>query len=194
MNLGPLQHGNVRLELLNMTHAEALLEHGRESSIWEHLPRSPLSDLNLTEEYISLAIDDYKNGTRLPFAIMDANLNRAIGSTSYGDIRKSHRSVEVGWTWLGVKYQKTEFNTLCKYLLLKNAFEDNDCIRVELKTDSRNIKSQRAIERIGAIKEGVHRNHMILPDGTLRDSVYYSIIDRDWPSVKEKFEAYISAL
>ena len=100
------------------------------------------------------------------------------------DIQVENRSLEIGGTWYGVAYQHTPVNTESKFLLLRHAFEDLGCVRVQLKTDSRNLRSQRAIERLGAIKEGVLRNHMILPDGFLRDSVYYSIIDREWPGVK----------
>ena len=191
MKFCSLQYRNVRLDLLHLSHAKDLVEHGSDQSIWDYLPRSPLSDVAVAEEYINNALKEYSDGRRVPFAIVDVKNDRVVGSTSFGEIRKEHRSVEIGWTWLGVKYQRTEFNTTCKYLLLKNAFEDNNCIRVELKTDSRNFKSQRAIERFGALREGVHRNHMVLPDGTYRDSVYYSVIDRDWPAIKARFSRYI---
>jgi RimJ/RimL family protein N-acetyltransferase len=94
--------------------------------------------------------------------------------------------LEIGGTWYGLEFQRTVVNTECKYLLLQYAFETLDCIRVQLKTDSLNVRSQRAIERLGAKREGVLRNHMIKPDGKFRDSVYYSILDSEWPEVKQR--------
>jgi len=98
------------------------------------------------------------------------------------------RGLEIGGTWYGTEFQRTAVNTECKYLLLKHAFETLGCIRVQLKTDSRNERSQKAIERIGAIREGILRNHMILPDGYIRDSVFYSILDSEWGTVKRRLE------
>jgi RimJ/RimL family protein N-acetyltransferase len=98
------------------------------------------------------------------------------------------RGLEIGGTWYGSDFQRTVVNTECKYLLLSHAFETLGCIRVQLKTDQRNERSQRAIERIGAVKEGVLRNHMILPDGRYRHSVFYSILDTEWPEVKKRLE------
>jgi RimJ/RimL family protein N-acetyltransferase len=108
------------------------------------------------------------------------------------DIRPRNRGLEIGGTWYAVAHQRTAANTECKFLLLKHAFETLGCIRVQFKTDLRNERSQRAIERIGAVKEGVLRNHMIKPDGSLRHSVYYSIIDTEWPAVKQLLEAKLS--
>jgi RimJ/RimL family protein N-acetyltransferase len=104
------------------------------------------------------------------------------------DIRPPHRGLEIGGTWYGKEFQRTSVNSECKYLLLRHAFEILGCIRVQLKTDSRNERSQRAIERIGAQREGVLRNHMIMPDGVYRHSVYYSLLDTEWPRVKERLE------
>jgi RimJ/RimL family protein N-acetyltransferase len=127
-------------------------------------------------------------GTDLCFAVIHKGSNQAIGATRYLEIRPKDRGLEIGGTWYGVEYQRTAVNTECKYLLLKHAFETLGCIRVQFKTDSRNLRSQKAIERLGAVKEGVLRNHMVLPDSTLRDSVYYSIIDTEWPTVKNRLE------
>jgi RimJ/RimL family protein N-acetyltransferase len=133
-------------------------------------------------------LDLQAGGTDLPFAVTLLENRAAIGSTRYLNIDPENRSVEIGGTWYGVHYQRTGVNTECKYLLMQYAFEELGCVRVQLKTDSRNIASQRAIERLGAVKEGVLRNHMILPDGTLRDSVFYSVIDTEWPVVKAHLE------
>ena len=104
------------------------------------------------------------------------------------NIEPSNRSVEIGGTWYGLAYQRTGINTECKYLLLRHAFEVWGCLRVQLKTDLLNLRSQAAIERIGAVKEGVLRNHMVLPDGRIRDTVMYSIIKAEWPAVKARLE------
>ncbi len=108
------------------------------------------------------------------------------------DVRAAHQGVEIGGTWYGAEFRRTAVNTECKYLLLRHAFEAMDCIRVQFKTDLRNERSQRAIERLGAVREGVLRNHMILPDGTIRDSVYYSILAHEWPYVRKRLEAILA--
>jgi RimJ/RimL family protein N-acetyltransferase len=135
------------------------------------------------------ALGQQAAGHRLPFAIIDRQSGRAIGSTSYLDIQPQNKSLEIGWTWLGKPYWRTPRNTECKYLLLKYAFEVQQAIRVQLKTDSRNYISQNAIQRIGGVKEGVLRNHMIYPSGYIRDTVYFSILNREWPEVKARLEA-----
>jgi RimJ/RimL family protein N-acetyltransferase len=116
---------------------------------------------------------------------------RVAGATRYLNIVPQDRGLEIGGTWYGPEFQRTVVNTECKYLLLSHAFERLGCIRVQLKTDLRNERSQRAIERIGAVKEGVLRNHMILPDGRIRHSVFYSILDTEWPEVKNRLEGML---
>jgi len=127
-------------------------------------------------------------GTDLPFAVIHLASGRVAGATRYLNIMPKDRGLEVGGTWYGLEFQRTIVNTECKYLLLTHAFEILRCIRVQLKTDVRNVRSQRAIERLGAVKEGVLRNHMILPDGHYRDSVFYSILDTEWPAIKKSLE------
>jgi RimJ/RimL family protein N-acetyltransferase len=129
-----------------------------------------------------------ESGTDLPFAAIHLGTGKAIGATRYLDIRPQHRGLEIGGTWYGLEYQRTGVNTESKYLLLKHAFETIGCIRVQFKSDSRNDKSIAAITRIGAKPEGVLRNHMILQDGTLRHSAYFSILDSEWPDVKKMLE------
>ncbi len=138
---------------------------------------------------IRSVLEDSRDGSAWPFATVENESGRAIGSTRYFDIRPEHRGLEIGWTWLGVAHQRTAANTECKRLLLVHAFDVLGALRVQLKTDARNLRSQRAIERIGAVREGVLRAHMILPDGFVRDSVMYSITRADWPAVKSKLEA-----
>ena len=123
-------------------------------------------------------------GTDLPFAVIHLPTSQAIGMTRFMDIRPQDRALEIGGTWYAPSYQRTAVNTESKLLLLTHAFEVVGCIRVQFKTDSRNVQSQQALERIGAVREGVLRSHMVLSDGYIRDSVYYSIIASEWPQVK----------
>ena len=179
---------HVRLEPLARRHAADLYEVGRDETIWRYMPRPPLKSLEDTQGWIDEALAVSAGGTQIPFAIIERASNRAVGSTRYLDIRRDDRGLEIGWTWVGTQFQRTAVNTECKYLLLTHAFEDQGAVRVQLKTDLRNERSQRAIERLGAIREGVLRRHMVLWDGFVRDSVYYSIIDSEWPEVKQRLE------
>ena len=133
-----------------------------------------------------------QTGAEVPFVIRTQATGQVIGSTRYLDIRRPHRALEIGWTWLGTSFQRTEANTEAKFLLLQHAFEGLGAIRVQLKTDERNIRSQRAIERIGASREGVHRKQMVLWDGFVRNAVFYSITDDEWPLVKSRFQKRLS--
>jgi RimJ/RimL family protein N-acetyltransferase len=133
-----------------------------------------------------------EKGTDLPFVAIHLASGRLAGTTRYLNIMPGDRGLEVGGTWYGLEFQRTPVNTECKYLLLRHAFETLGCIRVQLKTDLRNERSQKAIERIGAKKEGVLRNHMILPDGRIRHSVFYSILDSEWSDVKKNLEAMMT--
>jgi RimJ/RimL family protein N-acetyltransferase len=130
-------------------------------------------------------------GTDLPFAVIHLQAGCAIGATRYMEIRPKDLALEIGGTWYAPAYQRTAVNTECKYLLLRHAFEEWGCVRVQFKTDLLNERSQRAIERLGAVREGVLRHHMITPEGRLRDSVYYSILDSEWPAVKARLEAFL---
>lgn len=128
----------------------------------------------------------------MPWATRSKADNRIIGSTRFADIQTSHRTLEIGWTWLTPAVQRTALNTECKYLLLRHAFESLGALRVQLKTDQRNETSQRAIERLGAVREGILRKHRIVRDNYQRDSVMYSITDDEWPAVKAGLEAKLS--
>ena len=151
----------------------------------EHLNGS----LPAIEAWISAALQEQAVGMVLPFAIIDLATGYAVGSTRYMTIAVRDRGLEIGWTWLSAQVQRTGVNTECKYLLLRHAFETLGAIRVQLKTHHDNVRSQRDIERIGATREGVLRNHMIMPDGSYRHSVYYSVIESEWPRVKGRLEA-----
>jgi RimJ/RimL family protein N-acetyltransferase len=144
-------------------------------------------------EWVNHLMDAQASGTDLPFAVILKKTGMVAGATRYLNISPENRSVEIGGTWYSDAFQRTGVNTESKYLLLKHAFETLACVRVQFKTDSRNIRSQQALDRIGAIKEGELRNHMILPDGYIRTSMFYSIIDREWPAVKAMLEAKMAS-
>lgn len=178
----------VRLEPLSLDHVPELTEVGCDDRIWKLMLYGYIrteADMRLWVEEI---LKRQELGTDLPFAVIFKEIGKAIGSTRYLEIRPEHRGLEIGGTWYAVEYQRTVVNTECKYLLLKYAFETLGCIRVQFKADIRNERSWRAIERIGGVREGILRNHYILTDGTRRDSVYYSILEREWPEVKEWLE------
>jgi RimJ/RimL family protein N-acetyltransferase len=134
--------------------------------------------------YIETALEGQAAGIALPFATIARATGRAIGSTRFANIDRANRHVEIGWTWLGEKCQRTAANTEAKYLMLRHAFETWRCLRVEFKTDSLNERSRAALLRIGAKEEGIFRNHVITWTGRIRHSVYYSIVDSEWPAVK----------
>jgi RimJ/RimL family protein N-acetyltransferase len=169
-------------------HAEELFAAGSDEAIWTYMPRPVLTSVGDALDWIQEALAATAEGSQLAFAIIHRVSGKAIGSTRYLDIRREHRGLEIGWTWVGTTYQRTSVNTDCKYLLLTHAFEELGAVRVQLKTDLRNERSQRAIERIGAVREGVLRKHMVLWDGFIRDTVYYSILASEWPDVKRRLE------
>lgn len=175
---------HVRLEPLVLRHAADLFDAGRDPSIWTYLSRPTFRDLSDTEGWLEEALAEVAAGRQIAFATVDLKTGRAVGSTRYLDVRPADRGIEIGSTWLGTAAQRTAVNTESKYLLLEHAFETLGALRVQLKTDARNVRSQNAIARIGATREGVLRRHMIVRDGYVRDSVYFSIVDSEWPSVK----------
>jgi N-acetyltransferase len=134
------------------------------------------------------ALEGVEAGTYVAWATVDRLTGRAVGSTRFGDIALEHGRVEIGWTWIAPSNQRTAVNTEAKLLQLAYAFDDLGATRVALKTDGRNLRSQAAIERLGAVREGVLRRHMRLPDGYVRDTVYYSILSDEWPGVKAGLE------
>lgn len=196
LNIQPVTlHGRiVRLEPLSEAHVADLTTVGNDSNIWRYMLYGDVATENRMLWFVQELLHRQSQGTDLPFAVIHLASQRAIGSTRYLAIRPEHHVVEIGGTWFGVNYQGSGVNIDSKYLLLRHAFETLGCIRVEIKTDTRNTRSIRAIERLGAVKEGVFRNHIITPDGTIRDTVYYSIIDAEWPSVKARLEAELATL
>nr|CAI78759.1 hypothetical protein [uncultured Gammaproteobacteria bacterium] len=182
----PLLEGEwVRLEPLRADHAQGLYNRGKVAADWAYLPRACFVDLADTRQWIEEAVS---TPGQIPFALVETAKGRAVGSTRYLNIRKEHRSVEIGWTWIGRDWQRTGVNTEAKLLLLTHAFERLGCVRVEFKCDLRNERSQQALERIGARREGVLRSHMIVQGGHVRDSVYYSIIEAEWPKLKKRLQ------
>ncbi|SEO65031.1 GNAT family N-acetyltransferase [Paenibacillus sp. OV219] len=192
MDVKPIVLTGNRVELvpMNSRHVEGLYEAGRYPEIWE-VTQGTIATLDDAKAYVEKALSGQGD---VRFVIKDRATGAVLGSTRMFDISVANRGLEIGSTWLTPSVWRTSVNTECKYLLLKHCFETLGTIRVQLKTDLRNIRSQRAIERLGAVKEGVLRNHMILPSGIIRDSVYYSILDREWPSVKERLESLMSPL
>jgi RimJ/RimL family protein N-acetyltransferase len=180
---------HVRLEPMTEVHIKGLTEIGVGQNFWDLMVYGRVDSENEMRQWVLEILSREKQGTDLPFAAIHLSSGSVAGATRYMNIMPKDRGLEVGGTWYGTEFQRTAVNTECKYLLLKHAFETLDAIRVQMKTDLRNERSQRAMERIGARKEGVLRNHMILPDGYFRHSVFYSILDTEWPDVKKKLEA-----
>jgi len=189
MNLQPvtLTGRHVRLEPLRAEHVPALARVGLAPEIWRWIP-TPVTTQGEMRSYVATALDEQQRGVSLPFAIVDAASNEVIGSTRFGAIEPKHRRVEIGWTWLAVSHQRTAANTEAKRLLLGHAFEVLGAMRVELKTDALNEKSRNAIRRIGAVEEGIFRRHLITASGRVRDTVYHSIIESEWPEVRRRLD------
>jgi RimJ/RimL family protein N-acetyltransferase len=173
-------------------HIPALAEIGVGQTFWDFMLYGNMNSEEDMANWVRDVQARAQKGTDLPFAAIHLVSRRVAGATRYLNIMPADRGLEIGGTWYGAEFQRTVVNTECKYLLLKHAFEDLGCIRVQLKTDLRNERSQKAIERIGAVKEGVLRNHTILPDGRYRHSVYYSILDTEWDGVKKRLEEMLA--
>src|ERR1700726_659714 len=182
----------VRLEPLTRAHLTGLAEAGLDKELWRWIP-VPVRTVDEMAAYVETALGEQERGGSMPFAIVEKASGRAIGSTRYGNIDRTHHRVEIGWTWVGREWQRTAMNTEAKYLLLRNAFETLGCIRVELKTDSLNTRSREAILRIGAREEGIFRNHMIAASGRIRHTVYFSIVDAEWPEVGSNLKRKLNA-
>src|SRR5882762_9793051 len=183
-----LEGAHVRLEPLAKAHLAGLAAVGLDEELWLWIPISVRTAEEMAA-YIDTALQEQERGVSLPFALIEKATRRVVGSTRYGSIDRAHHRVEIGWTWVAREWQRTAVNTEAKYLLLRHAFETLGCIRVELKTDSLNERSRTAILRIGAREEGIFRNHILTASGRIRHTVYFSIIDSEWPAVKARLEA-----
>ncbi len=186
-----LQGQFIRLEPLTMDHLEALWEIGQDPDLWKWTPYH-IKTREEMHTYIQTALNWQEIGTALPFVTIEQAADRVVGSTRFGNIDTRNRRVEIGWTWIGQPWQRTAVNTEAKFLMLQQAFEVWHCIRVELKTDVLNERSRAAIQRIGAKQEGIFRHHIITDSGRLRDTVYFSIINDEWPEVKDRLQAMLA--
>jgi N-acetyltransferase len=178
---------HVRLEPLELSHAEELLEVALEPELWRFTTKR-IDSREALRNYLDIAMAERDAGVSLPFMTREADSGRAIGSTRFLNISRNDRRVEIGWTWIGKRWQRTAANTEAKYMMLRHAFETWECVRVELKTSTLNERSRAAIERIGGVEEGIFRRHTRNADGSWRDTVYFSILDREWPDVKKRLE------
>ncbi|WP_309669890.1 GNAT family protein [Gemmatimonas sp.] len=183
----------VRLEPLGPEHAPGLLLAGHHEELWRVTAQPPLVSADAVAHYLAQAAEQAVRGDEVPFAIVSCETGAVIGSTRWMDISRAHRRVEIGGTWLAPAAQRTLANTEAKYLQLVQLFEVLGAVRVQFKTDLRNTQSQRALEKLGAIREGVLRRHMVVRDGYVRDSVYYGITDVDWPGVKRRLLERLAA-
>lgn len=184
----------VRLEPLGLQHADDLFAAAQDPDIWRYMPSDPSASPAALRAWITTALDAQAAGSELPFTILDRATGRALGSTRYLNISARDRGLEIGWTWLARPARRTSVNTECKYLLLRHAFETLRAVRVQLKTDRRNTVSRAAIERLGAVREGILRKHMLVANGYIRDTVMYSVTDDEWPGVKVRLESMLVAL
>ena len=175
-------HG-VRLEPMAPLHADGLREAAQDGRLWE-LWFTAVPEPDRVDAYITTALDGQKAGHMLPWIVRELSSGKLIGSTRYHDIVAPIDRVEIGYTWYAKSWQRTHVNTACKLLLFAHAFEALGCAVVGLRTDNFNFTSQRAIERLGARKDGVIRHHQARRDGTARDSVMYSVLAAEWPDVK----------
>lgn len=186
-----LEGSRVILTPMKEEHIEGLYVAGSDDRIWE-LQGKPIHQPDDMRRFVQSALSEQARGTELPYTIIDRETDAIVGSTRFMDIMPAHRTLEIGWTWYHPDVWRTRVNTECKYLLLRHAFETMGTIRVQLKTDKRNARSQAAIRRIGGVYEGTLRNHRILPDGYIRDTVMFSIIASEWPGAKQRLEGYLA--
>ncbi len=181
-------HGReVRLEPLSASHFQALCAVGVDEELWRWMPTRVRTSQELTA-WCEGALEEQRKGMALPWAIVRCSSGQTVGSTRFGNIDMFHRRLEIGWTWIAGPWQRTRVNTETKYLMLRHAFETLGCVRVEFKTDALNERSRKALLRIGAKEEGMFRRHMITGTGRVRDTIYFSIIDSEWPEVKTALE------
>lgn len=177
----------VTLELLNAAHLPEIRLAAQGGELWKLFFTSVPAPEN-TEHWLQLALDMQTQQKAIPFAVRDNNSRKIIGSTRFCNMDHQNRRLEIGYTWYARSAQRSGVNTECKLLLLATAFEEMGCIAVEFRTDWFNRRSQTAIERLGAKRDGVLRNHMVLPDGRIRDTVVYSILQNEWPGVKRNLQ------
>lgn len=182
-------HG-VRLEPLSFAHADALADAARDGALWDLWFTSVPEPAQMTA-YIIAALQGQANGTMLPWAVRELSTDTVVGTTRYHDIVASIGRVEIGYTWYAQRWQRTHVNTACKLLLMTHAFDTLDCGLVALRTDLANTRSQAAIARLGAHRDGVIRHFQARRDGTPRDTVMFSVLRAEWPTVRDRLQAML---
>lgn len=189
----PLEGRQVRLEPLRTAHAEALFRAAR-PEVFRYLNIPPFREVGDAHQFVTDALAAQAAGTEVAYATVRRSDGEVVGTTRFIDIRRAHRGLEIGWTWITPAAQRTAINTEAKYLMLRQAFEGWGAMRVQLKTDANNAQSRAAILRIGAQFEGIIRKQMLRPhDGYQRDSAMFSLIEGEWPAVKAALEARLLA-
>jgi RimJ/RimL family protein N-acetyltransferase len=178
----------VELQPLQLNHTSQLLEAAADGELW-NMTLTVVPGPDTVEQYVAIALEGRQAGTVMPFVIVQRETGKVVGSTRFWKIDRKNRKLEIGHTWLSESSQRSGINTEVKYLLLTHAFEAMNCVRVQFTTDELNEKSRAAILRIGATQEGIVRHERIMPDGRKRNSVRFSIIDSEWPTVKALLEA-----
>jgi RimJ/RimL family protein N-acetyltransferase len=184
---------HVRLEPVTTAHADALLAAGDHPALWAVTVQPPLTSRAAVAQYVGTALAAMADGREVVWAIRRRSDGRIVGATRFMDIDRRHRRLEIGGSWITPEAQGSVVNPEVKRLQLGHAFDQLGAVRVQFKTDARNAQSLRALEKLGAVREGVLRRHMILPDGFVRDSVYFGITDHDWPAVRAALDARIAA-
>ncbi|GGA11794.1 N-acetyltransferase [Paenibacillus marchantiophytorum] len=181
----------TRVALLPMqeSHIGSLAQAASDPRIWDYM--TPLPRTSDVETYVQQALEEFNAGLAIPYSVYDKHTDTFVGSTRLFDISTAHRHLEIGYTWYNPLVWRTRVNTECKYLLLRHCFETLNLLRVQIKTDLRNERSQAAIARLGAKQEGILRQHRVLHDGYVRDTVMFSILDHEWPEVKERLEGFL---
>ncbi|MCE5232064.1 MAG: GNAT family protein [Mizugakiibacter sp.] len=175
----------VRLDPLTLAHAAPLAEVGLHPELWALQPRPVETEVDM-RRYVELALDDQARGVSLPFSVVHRGDERVIGSTRYMDIAMVHRRLEIGATWIAPAWQRSGANVEAKLLLLAHAFETLGVQKVVFKTETLNAQSRRAILALGAVEEGTFRKHLIADNGRVRDMVYFSILDTEWPAARDR--------
>jgi RimJ/RimL family protein N-acetyltransferase len=188
-----LTGSHVRLEPLRIDQAAGLLVHALEPEIWLYIPYGNIDTQEKMENMIANLLLKQANGTDICYCVYHLPTNQPIGMTRYISVDRVNFSVEVGGTWYGKAFRRSAVNTECKYLMFVQAFEVFKCQRLQLQTDVRNTRSQIAIERIGAVREGILRKNKRMPDGHERNSVMYSITNDEWQGVKARLEAMLTS-
>jgi RimJ/RimL family protein N-acetyltransferase len=186
-----LEGAHLRLLPLSLDHLDGLCAVGLDEELWKWVPTRVL-DRQQMQAYLELALDEQRRGVSVPFTTTLKASGQIVGCTRYANISVPDGRLEIGWTWIGKPWQRSAVNTEAKYLMLRHAFEALGCTRVELKTDGLNEKSRAAILRLGAKQDGVLRRHMMTYSGRIRDTVYFSILDDEWPAVKAGLEAKLA--